>query len=75
MQKAHDLEYLLRNKERAIEILRGDVDEARALKLQAEENFDRVQAQNFGLLQDNEGLQEENGKLSEALEHAMRVCD
>ena len=36
VQKAHDLEYLLRNKERTIEILKGDADEAKAIRLETE---------------------------------------
>ena len=47
MQKAHDLEYLLRNKERQIEILRGEADEARCHKAAAEQNFENVHAQNM----------------------------
>ena len=75
MQKAHDLEYLCRSKERQIEILRGDVTEARNLKQISDENFEKVQAQNMCLLNDNSTLQEDNFRLKEALDHAMRNCE
>ena len=51
VQKAHDLEHLLRCKERSIEILRGEVEEARHLRACAEAAFEKVQAQNVQVLQ------------------------
>ena len=45
------------------------------MKVSAEQNFERVQAQNDALLQGNESLQTENYKLTEALEHAMNCCE
>lgn len=56
MQKAHDLEHLIRNKERHIEILRGDLNDARQAKKQAEESLEKIQAQNMSLLKENEKL-------------------
>ena len=40
------MEYLVRTRERIIEILRGELEEARQLRAQTDEDMSKVQAQN-----------------------------
>lgn len=45
------------------------------MKAFAEANYEKVLAQNVQILQRNETLEVENGRLTEALEHAMNCCE
>ena len=45
MDKVHELEYLVRNKERQIEILRGELAESRQMHADAEDYIEKMNHQ------------------------------
>ena len=56
IDKVHELEYLVRNKERQIEILRGELVEARQMYAEAEEYIDKINYQYGALEKKNQDL-------------------
>ena len=51
--KVHDLEYLVRNKERQIEILRGELTESRQMHAEAEDYIEKMNYANNELEKKN----------------------